>query len=67
MNTLDKAEDLRQQAIALLLDERKRIDESLAQLGHNDEQKSPGKRRGRPPKRQEEDPAPSADHSEMTQ
>ena len=67
MTALEKAEGLRQEAINLLLDERKRIDESLAQLGHAQEQKSPGKRRGRPPKTQEEVPAPSVDRCEMTQ
>jgi len=34
---IDQAEDLRKQAIALLLHERQTIDEKLQQLGHNGE------------------------------
>jgi hypothetical protein len=62
MTILEKAEGLRQEAILLLLDERKRIDESLAQLGY---EKAPLKKRGRPPKSeaQVEDPQPLVFHS----
>lgn len=67
MTILEKAEQLRLEAINLLLNERNQIDHQLNQLGYSQEQKSPGKRRGRPPKTQEEVPAPSADRSEMTQ
>jgi len=37
MTTLEKVEQLRQEAIALLLQERQTIDEKLKQLGHNGE------------------------------
>lgn len=35
MNIVDQAEQLRQQAISLLLQERETIDQKLNQLGHN--------------------------------
>lgn len=37
MSILDQAEQLRQQAISLLLQERGTIDQKLNQLGHNGE------------------------------
>jgi len=37
MTTLEKAEQLRQEAISLLLHERQTIDEKLQQLGHDGE------------------------------
>jgi hypothetical protein len=66
MTTIERAEQLRQQAINLLLIERSQIDNQLNQLGY---EKAPNvlKRRGRPPKSQsaegaEVQPQP-ADHS----
>ena len=51
MPALGQADDYRQKAIYLLLNEREQIDQRLHQLGHGEEQKSPDrKRRGRPPK-----------------
>jgi hypothetical protein len=47
MNVIERALELRGQAIAILLAERGRIDEHLAQLGHG---QMPGKKRGRPAK-----------------
>jgi hypothetical protein len=47
MTALEQADALAQEAIELLLAERQRIDDRLAQLG---DKKSPDKRRGRPPK-----------------
>jgi len=37
MTTIEQAEQLRQEAIVLLLHERQAIDEKLQQLGHNGE------------------------------
>jgi hypothetical protein len=37
MTILEQAEDLRKQAISLLLQERETIDQKLNQLGHNGE------------------------------
>ena len=51
MTILDQAEELRQQAIGLLLNEREQIDLRLNQLGY--EKAAPGKKRGRPPKLKE--------------
>ena len=49
MTAIEQAEELRQQAITILLDERDAIGQKLTLLGY--EQKSPDtKRRGRPPK-----------------
>jgi hypothetical protein len=71
MTTLEKVEDLRQQAIGLLLSEREQIDQRLNQLGHGQQKAAPSKRRGRPPKSiqpdaksiQPEGPELSVDHS----
>jgi hypothetical protein len=49
MTAREEAEELRQQAICKLLDERRAIDEQLKTLGY-DKEKAPAKRRGRPPK-----------------
>ena len=48
MNALEQASELQQQAITLLLNERDRIDQRLAQLGNGELQ--PKKHRGRPKK-----------------
>jgi hypothetical protein len=48
MTAIEKAQALRQQAIAILLAEREQIDTHLAQLGYGE--KAALKRRGRPPK-----------------
>jgi hypothetical protein len=42
------AEQLRQEAIKTLLDERQAIDQTLATLGYDETQTAPQKRRGRP-------------------
>jgi hypothetical protein len=55
MTALEQADALQHQAIALLLAERRQIDERLVQLGHGD-QKPPVARRGRPPKKPENPP-----------
>jgi hypothetical protein len=47
MSAVSQAEELRQQAIGILLAERGEIDDKLAALSYNSE---PVKRRGRPPK-----------------
>ena len=48
MNAIDQAQALRQQAIDILLAERRRIDEELAQFGHGQIKATLGKKRGRP-------------------
>ena len=48
MNALEQAADLQQQAITLLLNERDKIDQRLAQLGNGEFH--PKKHRGRPKK-----------------
>ena len=53
MNALDQAAQFQQQAIDVLLAERQRIDDRLAQLGQG-----VGKKRGRKPKNQEQEKAP---------
>jgi hypothetical protein len=68
MTNIEKAEDLRQQAIGLLLNEREQIDERLNLLGYEKTALSlNGKKRGRPPKTQPEAAVEvqqlSADHS----
>jgi hypothetical protein len=65
MTILDQAEELRQKAIGLLLNEREQIDQRLNQLGHDEQKTAPSKRRGRPPKQlvQEQAPELSVDHS----
>jgi hypothetical protein len=50
MTALEQAEALRQQAIAVLLDEREAIERKLKLLAYGAEQKTASKRRGRPPK-----------------
>ena len=70
--SLEKAEEIRQQAIDQLLEERKQslahFDEQLARLGYGQEKATLGKKRGRPKKEQ---PIPSEpiepDHSENSQ
>ena len=52
MTALEQADALQHQAIALLLAERRQIDDRLVQLGHGD-QKPPVARRGRPAKKPE--------------
>jgi hypothetical protein len=52
MTAREQAEDLQQQAIQTLLEERKAIDEMLRRLGHG-ETALPEKRRGRRPRQQE--------------
>jgi len=47
-NVHEAVQNLRNQAIALLLDERGKIDDQLKQLGHNNG--NAPKRRGRKPK-----------------
>ena len=48
MNALEQATELQHQAITLLLNERDKIDQRLAQLGNGEFQ--PKKHRGRPKK-----------------
>jgi hypothetical protein len=64
MNAIEHAENLRQQAIAILVKERDEIDARLAQLGHGQEKAPTGKRRGRKPKIQEAGQQLPASHSE---
>ena len=52
MTALEQADALTAQAIALLLAERRQIDDRLVQLGYGDP-KPPVARRGRPPKKPE--------------
>jgi hypothetical protein len=68
MSVIEKSEELRQQAIELLLTEREAIEQQLQTLGHGQEKTAPSKRRGRPPnlKPQEGVPEPPSSHSEMT-
>ena len=49
MTAIEKAQDLQQQAIAVLLAEREQIDAHLAQLGYGQE-KATSIKRGRPAK-----------------
>jgi hypothetical protein len=49
MTAIEQANELTRQAIGILIAERERIDELLAQLGHG-EIKSPAVKRGRPAK-----------------
>jgi len=55
MTAREEAEELREEAINKLLEERKAIDEELKLLGYGQELKTPTKRRGRPPKATLED------------
>jgi hypothetical protein len=50
MNPIEQAEQLRLQAIEILLAERARIDGRLVQLGHGQEKAALPKKRGRKPK-----------------
>jgi hypothetical protein len=51
MNTLEQVQQLKQQAISLLLSERQQIDSELASLGYDAEKNTtPNKKRGRPAK-----------------
>jgi hypothetical protein len=48
MSVIQKSEELRRQAIELLITEREAIDNQLAILGHGQEKSPAGKKRGRP-------------------
>ena len=50
MTAREQAEELKRQAIDLLLKEREAIDAELKALGYGQEKAAPQKRRGRPPK-----------------
>ena len=50
MTAREQAEELKRQAIDLLLKEREAIDAELKMLGYGQENPTPQKRRGRPPK-----------------
>ena len=50
MDAIERAEELRQQAIQLLLAEQELIGEKLLQFGYDQENSPVGKRRGRRPK-----------------
>lgn len=63
MNIIEQAEQLRQRAISLLVEERGRIDAQLGQLGYGQEKAPSGKRRGRRPKNFTEPEAPEPDAS----
>ena len=52
MTAREQADELKRQAIDLLLKERDAIDAELKALGYGQEKTAPQKRRGRPPKRQ---------------
>lgn len=65
MTALEHAEQLRQEAITILVKERERIDAQLIQLGYGE--KSPVQRRGRKPKQIQEEGQPQrASRFEMT-
>ena len=55
MTAREQAEELRQQAIKTLLDERQAIDETLATLGYDKIAAAPQKKRGRPPKKEDQE------------
>lgn len=63
MNAIEQADVLQQQAVELLLAERQRIDDRLAQLG---DKKAPAVKRGRPPKARELFQPSQPDNSELT-
>jgi hypothetical protein len=67
MTAIEQAEDLRQQAIALLLDERGRIDAQLTTLGYGQEKAPLSKKRGRKPKIREEALERPSSHSESSE
>jgi hypothetical protein len=50
MTAREEAQQLRQEAIKKLLDERNAIDQELTLLGYGQEKDATKKRRGRPPK-----------------
>lgn len=50
MSAIEQAEELRQQAIQLLLAEQEQLGKRLLQLGYDPENSPVGKRRGRRPK-----------------
>ena len=50
MTAREQAEELKRQAIDLLLKEREAIDAELKQLGYGQENATTPRRRGRPPK-----------------
>jgi hypothetical protein len=62
MSALHDAEQLRQQAIAVLLEERSAIEEALTVIGYVNGE--PQKRRGRPPK--EKAPTAEAEGAQIT-
>lgn len=57
MTVREKAEELRQEAISALLDEKAAIEEMLKTLGYDPESKAATKKRGRPSKQDVSDPA----------
>jgi hypothetical protein len=61
MSAKEQAEELRQQAIKLLLDEQELLREQLLQFGYDKENAPAGKRRGRRPKVATESGAPVND------
>ena len=65
MTAREHAEELRQEAIKTLLDEKAAIDELLNTLGYQKEEGS-HKRRGRPPKSAAEQPEPPASEVQST-
>jgi hypothetical protein len=50
MTAIEQAQELQRQAVEILIAERGRIDDQLAQLGHGQEKAPSGKKRGRKPK-----------------
>lgn len=68
MTALQEAEDLRQQAIRILISEREEIDTQLARLGYGEIKAPSGKRRGRKPKNATpaEDPSQPSFRSESS-
>jgi len=50
MNALEQVDELKAQAIKILLEERERIDAELKRLGYGQDCAPRQKRRGRPPK-----------------
>lgn len=61
MNAIERAEELRQDAIKLLLTEQEVLGEKLLQLGYDQENSPVVKRRGRRPKAAVEPDAPVND------
>lgn len=50
MNAIEQAEELRKQAIKVLLEEQDLLQKKLLEFGHDPENSQVGKRRGRRPK-----------------